>query len=189
MNDGIDRCRVGFLPKAYVPHAKLWDGVLCQVVFVGSADDPSSVVRRKCHHYCGYARVAVISALPGGAKVFEDKYEAMMGERDKRVVIKREKIVDKSGTKFLSSSKEQVFTYEITIRNNKKDAAEIMVKDQYPIRTDKEIEVELLQSDKAAVNAETGILTWQLKLAPGETKKVRISYRIKYPKDKVIENL
>jgi hypothetical protein len=79
VSDGIDRCRVGFLPKAFVPHAKLWDGVLCQVVFVGSSDDPSSVVRRKCHHYCGYARVAVISALPGGATVFEDKYEAMMG--------------------------------------------------------------------------------------------------------------
>jgi hypothetical protein len=72
VSDGIDRCCVGFLPKAYVPHAKLWDGVLCQ-------DDPSSVVRRKCHHYCGYARIAVISALPRGAKVFEDKYEAMMG--------------------------------------------------------------------------------------------------------------
>ena len=55
MSDGIDRCCVGFLPKAYVPHAKLWDGILCQVVFVGLADDPSSVVRRKCHHYCGYA--------------------------------------------------------------------------------------------------------------------------------------
>jgi hypothetical protein len=79
VSNGIDRCRVGFLPKAYVPHAKLWDGVWCQVVFVGSADNPSSVVRRKCHQYCAYARVAVISALPRGAKVFEDKYDAMMG--------------------------------------------------------------------------------------------------------------
>ncbi len=79
VSDGIDRCRVGFLPKAYVPHAKLWDGVLCQVVFVASADDSSSVVRRKYHHYSGYVRVAVISALPSGAKVFKDKYKAMMG--------------------------------------------------------------------------------------------------------------
>jgi len=78
VSDGIDHCRVSFLPRAYVPHAKLWDGVLCQVVFVGLADDLSSVVCRKCHHYCEYTRVAVISALPGGAKVFEDKYEAMM---------------------------------------------------------------------------------------------------------------
>ncbi len=78
-SDGIDRCRVRFLPKAYIPHVKLWDGVLCQVVFVALADDSSSVIRRKYHHYCGYIRVVVISAVPSGAKVFEDKYEAMMG--------------------------------------------------------------------------------------------------------------
>ncbi len=79
VSDGIDRCCVGFLPKVYVPHAKLWDGILCQVVFVGSADDPSSVVCRKCHHYCGYAGVTCLSALPRDAKVFEDKYEATIG--------------------------------------------------------------------------------------------------------------
>ncbi len=67
VSDGIDQCCVGFLPKAYVPHAKQWDGALCQVV-----------VRRKCHHYCGYACLAVISALAGGVKVFEDKFKAMM---------------------------------------------------------------------------------------------------------------
>ena len=78
VSDDIDQCRVGFLPKAYVPHAKQWDGALCQVVFVGAADDPSSVVRRKCHHYCRYAHLVVISALARGVKVFEDKFEAMM---------------------------------------------------------------------------------------------------------------
>ncbi len=117
-----------------------------------------------------------------------DTLNLSMG-RDKKISVKREKIVDKSGTKFLSGYKEQTFTYEITIRNNKKDAIDIMVKDQYPISTDKDIETELLQSDKATINTETGILTWQLKLAAGETKKVRISYRVKYPKDKVIDNL
>ena len=65
-------------PKAYVPHAKMWDGALGQVVFVGAADDPSLIVRRKFHHCCGYARVAVISALGGDAKVYHDKYEATM---------------------------------------------------------------------------------------------------------------
>jgi hypothetical protein len=27
VSDGIDRCRVGFLTRAYIPHAKLWDGL------------------------------------------------------------------------------------------------------------------------------------------------------------------
>jgi uncharacterized protein (TIGR02231 family) len=117
-----------------------------------------------------------------------DTLNLSMG-RDKKITIKREKVVDKSGTKFLSSKKEQTFTYDITVRNNKKEAAQLLLKDQYPLSSDKEIEIELLQSDSAKVNTETGILTWDLDLKPNETKKIRISYRVKYPKDKVIDNL
>jgi uncharacterized protein (TIGR02231 family) len=117
-----------------------------------------------------------------------DTLNLSMG-RDKKISIKREKVADKSGTKFLSSKKEQTFTYDITIRNNKKEIAQLLLKDQYPLSPDKEIEIELVQSDGAKVNAETGILTWDLDLKPNETKKIRISYRVKYPKDKVIDNL
>jgi hypothetical protein len=117
-----------------------------------------------------------------------DTLNLSMG-RDKKVAIKREKVVDKSGTKFLSSKKEQTFTYDITVRNNKKEAIVMLLKDQYPLSSDKEIEIELLQKDGAKVNLETGILTWDLELKPNETKKIRISYLVKYPKDKIIGNL
>jgi hypothetical protein len=36
------------------------------------------------------------------------------------------------------------------------------------------------------VNKDTGILTWNLELAPGESRSYRISYSVKYPKDKVL---
>jgi Domain of unknown function (DUF4139) len=39
------------------------------------------------------------------------------------------------------------------------------------------------------VNPETGVLTWKIDLKPGESKKVRFSYSVKYPKDKKIVNL
>ncbi|MFC4816503.1 DUF4139 domain-containing protein [Flavobacterium sp. GCM10023249] len=117
-----------------------------------------------------------------------DTLNLSMG-RDKKVAIKREKVVDKSGTKFFSSKKEQTFTYDITLRNNKKEAIEMVLKDQYPLSSDKEIEIELVQKDGAKVNLETGILTWDISLKPNETKKIRISYVVKYPKDKIIENL
>jgi len=117
-----------------------------------------------------------------------DTLNLSMG-RDKKISIKREKVVDKSGTKFLLSYKEQVFTYDLTVRNNKKEDAFLLLKDQYPLSTDKEITIELLDDGKAKVNSETGILTWELKLAPNETKKIRISYKVKYPKDKIIDNL
>lgn len=117
-----------------------------------------------------------------------DTLSLSMG-RDKKVSITREKIADKSGTKFLSSYKEQTFTYETLIRNNKKESVSLQLKDQYPVSTDKEIEVTLLKDDSAKIDTETGIMTWELKLNPGETKKIRISYKVKYPKSSVIPNL
>ena len=78
VSDGIYCCRIGFLPKTYVPHAELWDGILCQVVFVGLMTNPSPIVHRKYYHKCGYARFEVISALPGGIKEFNDKYDMMV---------------------------------------------------------------------------------------------------------------
>jgi len=117
-----------------------------------------------------------------------DTLNLSMG-RDKKISIKREKVVDKSGTKFLSSYKEQIFTYDLTVRNNKKEDVLLLLKDQYPLSTDKEVTIELVDDGKAKVNTETGILTWELKLATNETKKIRISYKVRYPKDKVIDNL
>lgn len=106
--------------------------------------------------------------------------------RDKRVVVNRERLGDFSSVKFLGTNKKQTLTFEITVRNNKKEAVQMELKDQYPISTNKEIEVELLQHDGASVNAETGILNWNVQLAPGEVKKFRVSYSVKYPKDKVV---
>lgn len=117
-----------------------------------------------------------------------DTLSLSMG-RDKKISIKREKVVDKSGTKFLSSYKEQTFTYDITIRNNKKEEINLTLKDQYPLSSDKDITIELLEDGKASVNPETGFMTWELKLAPNESKKIRISYKVRYPKDKIIDNL
>ena len=106
--------------------------------------------------------------------------------KDKRIVVKKEKLKDFSSVKFMGSNKKQVFTYEITVKNNKKESTLMLLKDQYPLSTNKDIEVELLEGSAAANNTELGVLTWKLKLAAGETKKVRISYSVKYPKDKYV---
>jgi len=113
----------------------------------------------------------------------QDTLNLTMG-RDKRVVVKKEKLADYSSIKFLGSNKKQTFTYEITVKNNKKDAIDLMVKDQYPISQDKDVVVDLLESTAATDNNETGVLTWKLKLVPGEVKKLKVSYSVKYPKDK-----
>jgi len=106
--------------------------------------------------------------------------------KDKRVTVKRDKVADYSSIKFLGSNKLQKFAYEIAVKNNKKDTISLTLKDQYPISTNNDIEVELLEAKGADANKDTGELTWKLTLAPGESRKLRFAYSIKYPKGKVI---
>jgi Domain of unknown function (DUF4139) len=105
---------------------------------------------------------------------------------DKRVVIKREKLVDYSSVKFLGNNKLQKFTYEITVKNNKNEAVNLLLKDQYPLSTNKDIEVELLETSDAEITKDIGLLSWKIQLAPGEVKKIRFAYNVKYPKDKML---
>lgn len=109
--------------------------------------------------------------------------------RDRKITIEREKVVEKSGTRFLSSRKEQTFTYDITLRNNKKEAASIVLKENYPISTNKDVEIELLESSGARIDKETGMLQWELNLKPGQTTKLRIAYKVRHPKYMQFVNL
>jgi uncharacterized protein (TIGR02231 family) len=104
--------------------------------------------------------------------------------RDRKIIVKREKVQDFCSAKMIGSNKLHTVTYEIKVKNTRKEAIGMLLKDQFPISTNKDIVVELLQSDNAEQNLETGVLTWRLNIAPGETQKVRISYSVKYPKDK-----
>jgi hypothetical protein len=63
VTDGQDCCRLSLLPRFYVVHGGLFDGVLCQVVSVGQEFDDNVAERAKWKHSCGYARAQVISPL------------------------------------------------------------------------------------------------------------------------------
>lgn len=60
------------------------------------------------------------------------------------------------------------------------------LKDEIKTPAIRALEVELLESNGAAINEETDVLNWKLSLAADEVKKVRISYSVKYPKDKLL---
>lgn len=144
------------------------------------------------HLLSGYANIIFNGMFVGktylSTENTEEKLQLNLG-RDPQINIQRTMMKDKSGTKFLSSKKEQSFVYEITVKNNKKQKAEIRIQDQIPLSTDKSIEIELTDKSGADVDEEKGILTWQLNLKPGETKKLRLGYRIKSDKDKKLGNI
>lgn len=106
--------------------------------------------------------------------------------KDPKVSLERILVSDKSGTKTLSSKKEQSFTYEITVKNNKNEAVDIQVEDQFPLSTDTSIEVTLNETSGAEVDNEKGLLKWNINMKPNESKKIRFSYQIRYNKDRTM---
>jgi uncharacterized protein (TIGR02231 family) len=109
--------------------------------------------------------------------------------KDRRVAVKRTVVKDFTSTKTSGNTTKQTFTYEVIVKNNKLTAVDLLLKDQFPISTIKDIEVKLEDDGGAAINEDVGVLTWKLQLKPGESTKLRFSYSVKYPKDKKVANL
>ena len=117
-----------------------------------------------------------------------DKMQITLG-KDERIIITRDKLSDKSDKKTLSSNIEQNYVFDIVVRNNKKENINIEIKDQYPLSQNGDVQISLQNNGGAEVNTETGILTWNLKVPASDTKKIRVGYQVKYPKDFQIQGL
>ena len=61
VSDGVDRCRVGYLPRHHVKHWKMLEGVLGQIVEVYDKDSDSPTKRQKHYRNSGCAIAAIIS--------------------------------------------------------------------------------------------------------------------------------
>lgn len=142
--------------------------------------------------------------LPGEANIFfegtfvgksfidpnntKDTLSVSLG-RDKRIVVKREKLKDLASRNLIGSTKKESYAWEISLRNTKSEAIKITVEDQVPVSQNTQIEVAVLDAGGANYNKQTGKLTWELELKPNETRKVTYKFEVKYPKDKQISGL
>lgn len=145
-----------------------------------------------------------LSLTPGGANIYfdgayvgesyldpassNDTLEISLG-RDKRIVVKREKLKDLSGNKFFGGNKERTLSYDISVKNSKKEPVTVHLYDQLPVSMQKEIEVKTEELSGGVYNPETGEVKWMLSLPSGESAKKRLTFTVKYPKDKQIIGL
>jgi uncharacterized protein (TIGR02231 family) len=118
----------------------------------------------------------------------EDKMSITLGD-DKKISIRKEMINDKASEKLFSSYQEKTITYDLVVHNNKKEAINIEIRDQIPLSKDEAVKIELLQSENAELDKEKVYLIWNVKISSSETKKFRVSYKVRYPKDFSISNL
>jgi uncharacterized protein (TIGR02231 family) len=111
----------------------------------------------------------------------EDTLNLSLGV-DKGITVSRTQVKDFSKKQILSDKKTVATAYDISIRNNKKFPIHIVVEDQLPLSTDKEITIENPAYDGASLDEATGKLTWKTDIAPAKDKKLKLSYTVKYPK-------
>lgn len=142
--------------------------------------------------------------LPGEASVFfegtfvgktfidptsiRDTLSVSLG-RDKRIVVKREKVKDLTSRKAIGSNIRETRGYEISVRNTRSEAITIVVEDQVPVSRNNLIEVSVTDVGGASWNRDTGKLNWTWTLQPSESRKGAFKFEVKYPKDKTITGL
>lgn len=107
--------------------------------------------------------------------------------RDKKIVVTRTKLKDFNRDRSIGNSRKVTYSYEMVIKNNRKTPIQIDLEDQLPVSQNSEITVETIEISKAEQNILTGQLKWKLSLAPDESKKIVLTYSVKYPKNKNID--
>jgi len=108
--------------------------------------------------------------------------------RDKKIIIRRERDKDLKSVKMIGTNKREEFVYAISVRNTKKEAIDLVLYDQFPVSNDKDLVIEEKEAADATIDETTGSAKWLLKINPNETMKKKISYTLKYPKEKTLQN-
>jgi uncharacterized protein (TIGR02231 family) len=110
----------------------------------------------------------------------EDTLVLSLG-RDSKIKISRIKKSEESKKSTLGGTTKDTQVFEIVVKNNREGSINVTIVDQIPISSDTEIEVTANEISDATLEKNTGKLTWQLKVAAGESKKLLIDYTIKSP--------
>ncbi len=140
-----------------------------------------------------------MSLLPGSANIYyagtyigqttlnpaalNDTLELSLG-RDKSITAKRSKLKDKEREEMIGNDRKKTIAYELTIRNNKSYAVNLIIEDQIPVALANDIKVKLIDDGGAKYNGDTGFLNWKVTLAAKDNQNIRFTYSIKYNSEK-----
>ena len=93
--------------------------------------------------YVGKSYINPLSAM--------DTLDVSLG-RDKAISLKREMIKDFTSDQFIGTNRRITKGWEMTIKNNKSKEIEIVIEDQFPISSNKEIVIDHVEDSEGIVN-------------------------------------
>ena len=90
----------------------------------------------------------------------------------------------------MGQTKTEVREFKTSVKNLHDFPVRVTVIDQVPISENTAISVEQLPQTtpptEKQVADKRGVMSWSFDLAPGETKEVRLAYRMKWPADREV---
>jgi len=90
----------------------------------------------------------------------------------------------------IGSSKTDEREFKITVRNGHSFPIKVSIEDQIPVSEAADIVVEMLPTSTPPTARDLrdrrGVLEWAFDAAPGETRDIRLGWRVKWPKDKAV---
>ena len=106
--------------------------------------------------------------------------------KDPNIQIKRRLLSSKCKEKVIGDKIEKSLAYTIEVKNLKSSTIELIIQDQLPITTNDDIEIDKINIGKAKRTERSGMIEWDIKLKPKESKTFDFDFRIKYDKSKRI---
>jgi len=106
--------------------------------------------------------------------------------KDPNIQIKRRLLSSKCKEKVIGDKIEKTLAYTIEVKNLKSSTIELVIQDQIPITTNTDIEIDKINIGKAKRKERTGLIEWDIKLKPKESKTFDFEFRIKYDKSQRI---
>lgn len=88
--------------------------------------------------------------------------------------------------KTIGKTQKITFNYTIQVENQKPFPVNIKVEDQIPIVNNESIQLTPIELSNATYNTVTGVVTWNLTLAPTSQQELSVIYEVTYPKDKLL---
>lgn len=120
------------------------------------------------------------------SRIVDDTLSFALG-RDNNVRIDRKKVKELSEKVSITNNYiKQTREFEIDLKNTRKSEITIELEDQIPMSTNEELTIEKINAEGAIYDKQTGKLTWNITLAPGQSKTLKFGYSVKYPKNMVL---
>jgi uncharacterized protein (TIGR02231 family) len=111
---------------------------------------------------------------------------------DEKVKVARSVVRRSEGTAgLIGSSKTDEREFKTTIRNGHDFPVKVAIEDQLPVSETEDIQVEMLpistQPTARDLRDRRGVLEWAFDAKPGETREIKLAWRVRWPKDKVVQ--